>query len=164
MCPANRWNKHSFACEYVHFETANSCRFTNRFVSRQENLASVKNDNNGNDWCFCVSLSPIHSVFAASPDLLYLWGPWQGEQGRLWSLHDLQQTGLQASLPRHLVSVKVCVFIYVCLWLHGSISVMVSNISYHFEMKVLQQRCWKINFILKSIMVTVRLNQDVTFV
>ena len=109
VCPADGWNKHSFPCEYEHFETANS------FVSRQDNLACVNKNYKykGNDLLFCVSLSPVHSVFAASPDLLYLWGPWQGEQGRLWSLHDLQQTGLQASLPCHLVSVKGCVFINV---------------------------------------------------
>lgn len=92
----------------------------------------------------------VHSVFAASPDVLYLWGPWQGEQGRLWSLHDLQQTGLQASLPCHLVSVKVCVCVYKCVfvvtWKRQCDG---QQVSYDFEMKVPQQRCWKVHFILR---------------
>lgn len=60
-----------------------------------------------------VSVPPclILPIFAASPDLLHLWGPREGEQGCLRSLHDLQQTGLQASFPRHLVSVQLRLFV-----------------------------------------------------
>lgn len=48
------------------------------------------------------------SVFPHGPDLLHLRGPREGEQGFLWSLHDLQQAGLQTSFPRHLVSITTC--------------------------------------------------------
>lgn len=41
-----------------------------------------------------------------SPDLLHLRRSRQGEQGGLRSLHDLQQAGLQAGFPRHLVGVS----------------------------------------------------------
>lgn len=47
----------------------------------------------------------VFLLLLCRPDVLHLRGPREGEQGCLRGLHDLQQAGLPAGLPRHLVSV-----------------------------------------------------------
>lgn len=63
----------------------------------------------------------VSSAVFCSPDLLHLRRPRQREQGGLRGLHDLQQAGLQAGFPRHLVGVgwtpSVVMCALVVLWL-----------------------------------------------